>query len=94
MGPLLLASPLSYPFHCRPWLERFNVLIPSVVYSFLRIIEDHWCPQFAALRQKEVNLVISLLRERFNVSLSYQYSLLIYRPISFFFLNNAMYTEI
>ena len=57
-----------FPFF-RTWVDRFNVIIASVVYSFLRVLEDHQQPQFAALRQKEVNLVISLLRERFSVSI-------------------------
>ncbi|KAA0204083.1 hypothetical protein HAZT_HAZT006295 [Hyalella azteca] len=50
----------------RTWLERYSVIIASTVYSFLRILEDHQAPNFAALRQKEVSLVITLLREKFQ----------------------------
>ncbi|XP_050442209.1 integrator complex subunit 3 isoform X1 [Adelges cooleyi] len=48
----------------RKWLERFPWLIASVVYSFLRFIEDH--SNLIALRNKEVAFTISLLRDRFT----------------------------
>lgn len=48
----------------RAWLERFPFLLASVVYTYLRIIEDHVPPQLEALRQKEVHFVVSLMRER------------------------------
>ncbi len=51
-------------FH-RKWLEKFPWLLASVVYSFLRFIEDHSSSSLAKLRQKEVTFVVSLLRERF-----------------------------
>ncbi|KAJ8677436.1 hypothetical protein QAD02_013223 [Eretmocerus hayati] len=44
------------------WLDRFPVLIASVVYTFLRLIEDHSAIHLAALRQREVDFVITLLR--------------------------------
>ncbi|KAF2364795.1 Integrator complex subunit 3 [Trinorchestia longiramus] len=50
----------------RSWLDRYSIIIASTVYSFLRILEDHQAPHFAALRQKEVALVIALLREKFQ----------------------------
>ncbi|KAG7161495.1 Integrator complex subunit 3-like [Homarus americanus] len=50
----------------RPWLDKFPVIVASVSYTYLRILEDHHAPQFASLRQKEVNFVVGLLRERFQ----------------------------
>lgn len=50
----------------RTWLDKFPVLIASVVYTFLRLIEDHSAPALNGLRQKEVNFVVTLLRERFS----------------------------
>jgi integrator complex subunit 3 len=37
-----------------------------VVYTYLRLIEDHINPTHALIRQKEINFCISLLREKFN----------------------------
>lgn len=48
----------------RKWLERFPWLIASVVYSFLRFIEDH--NNLIPLRNREVLFTISLLRDRFT----------------------------
>lgn len=50
----------------RPWLDKFPVIVASVTYTYLRILEDHSGPQFAGLRQKEVAFVVGLLRERFQ----------------------------
>uniref|UniRef100_A0A2P2I620 SOSS complex subunit A homolog n=1 Tax=Hirondellea gigas TaxID=1518452 RepID=A0A2P2I620_9CRUS len=50
----------------RQWLERFSVIIASTVYSLLRLIEDHQPQHLAALRQREVNFVVMLLRDRFQ----------------------------
>ncbi|XP_034833377.1 integrator complex subunit 3 homolog [Maniola hyperantus] len=50
----------------RTWLDKFPVLVCMVVYTYLRLIEDHNIPQLIALRQKEVNFVIALIREHFN----------------------------
>lgn len=49
----------------RPWLEKFPFLISAVIYSYVRLIEDHNSPILAALRNKEVKFVISLIRDRF-----------------------------
>jgi len=54
----------------RPWLEKLPFLIASVVYTYLRLIEDHINPGYAAVRQKEINFCISLLREKFNDCMS------------------------
>ncbi len=47
----------------RAWLERFPFLLASVVYTYLRVIEDHFL--VPALREKEVRFVVSLMRDRF-----------------------------
>ena len=53
-------------FNFRVWLDKFPFLIASVVYTYLRLIEDHINPTHALIRQKEINFCISLLREKFN----------------------------
>ncbi|CAL4137794.1 unnamed protein product, partial [Meganyctiphanes norvegica] len=50
----------------RPWLDKFPVIVASVAYTYLRIIEDHFHPNNVKLRQKEVSFVIGLLKERFT----------------------------
>lgn len=49
----------------RAWLESQAFLVQTVVYSYVRLIEDHASPALAALRHKEVKFVITLIRERF-----------------------------
>ncbi|XP_042903927.1 integrator complex subunit 3 isoform X2 [Parasteatoda tepidariorum] len=49
----------------RIWVEKFSVLIATIVYTYLRLIEDHIWPKFNLLRQKEIDFCISLLREKF-----------------------------
>ncbi|XP_017875170.1 integrator complex subunit 3 isoform X3 [Ceratina calcarata] len=48
----------------RPWLDKFPFLVASVVYTYLRLIEDHNAPHLSGLRQKEVNFTVSLIKER------------------------------
>ncbi|CAB4057179.1 INTS3 [Lepeophtheirus salmonis] len=48
----------------RAWLEKFSFLLASVVYTYLRVIEDHFYVD--KLREKEVKFVVSLMRDRFN----------------------------
>lgn len=48
----------------RPWLDKFPFLIASIVYTYLRLIEDHTAPHLGPLRQKEVSFMVSLIRER------------------------------
>lgn len=62
----LLESLLDIYIEHRAWLDKFPVLICMVVYTYLRLIEDHNMPHLMALRQKEVNFVITLIRERFS----------------------------
>lgn len=49
----------------RPWLDKFPFLISTVIFSYVRLIEDHLPTQLAQLRAKEVKFVIQLIRERF-----------------------------
>lgn len=62
----LIESLLDIFIEYKTWLEKSPMLIATVVYTYLRLIEDHGAPHLAALRQKEVNFMISLLRERFS----------------------------
>ncbi|KAK7115612.1 hypothetical protein V1264_001450 [Littorina saxatilis] len=51
----------------RPWLEKSQSprdLVASVVYTYLRLIVDHKESAFSMLRQREVELCITLLREK------------------------------
>lgn len=61
----LVESLLDIYIENRLWLEKFPVLICMVVYTYLRLIEDHNIPHLMLLRQKEVNFVIALIREHF-----------------------------
>ncbi|XP_041762161.1 integrator complex subunit 3 homolog [Anopheles merus] len=49
----------------RAWLEKDQFLVGTVAYTFVRLIEDHFGPQFVHLRNREVKFVISLIRDRF-----------------------------
>ncbi|XP_039291169.1 integrator complex subunit 3 [Nilaparvata lugens] len=54
----------------RPWLEKHPLLLASVVYTFLRLTEDHHpgtssAPGLTALRHKEVAFTVGLLRDKF-----------------------------
>lgn len=48
----------------RPWLDKLPFLVASIVYTYLRLIEDHSATHLAGLRQKEINFMVSLIRER------------------------------
>lgn len=50
----------------RQWLEKYSILVGAVVYSYVRLIEDHTSPLLTNLRNKEVKFVIGLIRDRFN----------------------------
>ncbi len=43
-----------YLEHRTSWLDKHPVLIAAVIYTYLRILEDHTSPTLASLRQKEV----------------------------------------
>lgn len=62
----LTESLLDVFIEYRSWLDKFPFLIASVVYTYLRLIEDHHGPLLATLRQKEVTFIVTILRERFN----------------------------
>lgn len=61
----LIESLLDIYQEYKSWLEKFPMLIASVVYTYLRLIEDHGGPTLIALRQKEITFMVSLLRDRF-----------------------------
>jgi len=50
----------------RAWLEKYPFLLASVVYTYLRVIEDHAHANLTALRKKEVTFVVGLIRDRFQ----------------------------
>lgn len=62
----LIESLLDVFIEYRSWLDKFPFLIASVVYTYLRLIEDHNGPYLANLRQKEVTFLIGIIRERFT----------------------------
>ncbi|KAG5882643.1 hypothetical protein JTB14_025116 [Gonioctena quinquepunctata] len=62
----LIESLLDVFIEYRTWLEKFPLLIASVVYTYLRLIEDHNAPYLVNLRQKEVNFLISIMRDHFH----------------------------
>ena len=43
--------------------EKYPFVYTSVVYTYLRVIEDHAQPNLAAFLEKEVTFVITLIRE-------------------------------
>lgn len=49
----------------RAWLENVPIIISAIIYTYVRLLEDHSAPQLTALRNKEVKFIISLIRERF-----------------------------
>ncbi|XP_071116601.1 integrator complex subunit 3-like [Haliotis cracherodii] len=61
----LCESMLDMFLEYKQWLEKNPQLIPGVVYTFLRVIVDHGNPNLSVVRQKEVELCIGLLREKF-----------------------------
>lgn len=61
----LIENSLDLLIENRSWLEKHPLIIATVVYTYLRLIEDHVNPHFNNLRQKEVDFCICLLREKF-----------------------------
>lgn len=50
----------------RIWLiNNTNFMVPTVIYTFMRLLADHMGPGQSALRQKEIDFTIGLIRERF-----------------------------
>lgn len=62
----LIENCLDLLIENRTWLERNPILVATVVYTFLRLIEDHVNHLFNNLRQKEIDFCICLLREKFQ----------------------------
>ncbi|PRD29798.1 UNVERIFIED_CONTAM: Ints3 [Trichonephila clavipes] len=50
----------------RAWVEKFSLLVATIVYTYLRLIVDHLGPKYATLRQREVDFCNLMLRERFS----------------------------
>lgn len=48
------------------WLEKFPFLLATCVYTYLRLIVDHFSPNFATLRQREIEFCSKTLREKFQ----------------------------
>ncbi|CAK8680429.1 unnamed protein product [Clavelina lepadiformis] len=46
------------------WLEKSVHLLQTTVYTYLRLLQDHYHSSFASLRQKEVTLLVRLMREK------------------------------
>lgn len=49
----------------RAWLEKQAVLLRAVVYTYVRLLEDHRSPVLTNLRNKEVKFIIPLIRDNF-----------------------------
>lgn len=64
---MLIESLMDMYIENRSWLDNFPVLICMVVYTYLRLIEDHNIAPLINLRQREVKFVIALIREHFAV---------------------------
>ncbi|XP_059617022.1 integrator complex subunit 3 homolog [Phlebotomus argentipes] len=62
---LLVEGLLDIFIDHRQWLEKTPFLVGTVVYTYVRLIEDHTSPHLNALRSKEVKFVVSLIRDRF-----------------------------
>ncbi|XP_044761200.1 integrator complex subunit 3 homolog [Coccinella septempunctata] len=62
----LTESLLDVFIEYRGWLDKFPFLVASVVYNYLRLIEDHNAPSLMNLRHKEVEFIVSLMRDKFT----------------------------
>lgn len=50
----------------RSWvINSTSFMVPTIIYTFMRLVNDHMGPAQSALRQKEVDFVIGLIREKF-----------------------------
>lgn len=61
----LIEGLLDILIEYRPWLEKFSFLVGAVVYTYVRLIEDHNSTALTALRNKEIKFIIALIRDRF-----------------------------
>nr|XP_009861046.1 integrator complex subunit 3-like isoform X2 [Ciona intestinalis] len=46
------------------WVEKSISLLQITVYTYLRLLQDHFHSNFTSLRQKEANFVVTLMREK------------------------------
>lgn len=50
----------------RNWVVNSTTfMVPTIIYTFMRLISDHMGPAQSALKQKEIDFVIGLIREKF-----------------------------
>lgn len=62
----LVESLLDLLMENRNWIvNSTSFMVPTIVYTFLRLILDHLGTAQSALRQKEIDFVIGLIREKF-----------------------------
>ncbi|KAI3359049.1 hypothetical protein L3Q82_015418 [Scortum barcoo] len=61
----LAESVLDILLDQKEWVLKSGMLIAMSVYTYLRLIVDHGAPNLLALRQKEVDFCIGMLREKF-----------------------------
>lgn len=62
----LIESIIDLLIENRNWLiNSTSFMIPTIVYTSLRLIADHMGPAQSALRQKEMDFVVGLIREKF-----------------------------
>lgn len=62
---MLVEGLLDILIEHRVWLEKHPFLVGAVVYTYVRLIEDHHGMGMTALRNKEVKFIVSLIRDRF-----------------------------
>ncbi|WAR00982.1 INT3-like protein [Mya arenaria] len=62
----LAESVLDILAEYRSWLDKFPGLVPTVIYTFLRVIVDHTGQIFHNLRQREAEFTASLLRDKWT----------------------------
>lgn len=62
----LVESLLDLLVENRSWIiSSTSFMVPTIIYTFLRLILDHMGPAQSTLRQREVEFVIGLIREKF-----------------------------
>lgn len=63
----LIENLLDLLIENRNWLVNSTTfMVPTIIYTFMRLLADHMQPAQASLRQKEVDFVIGLIREKFT----------------------------
>lgn len=54
----------------KSWLDSNARLIPTFVYTYLKVIADHQKIQLQSLQQKEIKFVMTLLKEKVKERMS------------------------